>query len=551
MRPTFGPLLVLIATWLIPAVAVWGQLNCASCNPQFLEVNRAPSTRPAPQATRWTCSLISWTTRQIVPTGSAQRSPNSRWATSESATATVLQKCLTSWERSTCTTSSPQGWPTEMHFSLTAMGPHGPNTRTALPPLKVASSTVPTLPFNSGWLWFWNCRPLAPRGWPKVATSIWKDPTHQKRRDWDIWQVKPLLSKFIGINGLDGQFLLVQNSSVDVSHPFQVGTNAHGFATGSEGIAGNFGWSTCVGSVVYGGFGEVSVEFDACQQQTSYCASDLDAVGHYFVGNLHSYQETTRTVDVTDNTPPSFLTVPSNMSLECSTEFNEAPSTVPLEAIDDCSQWTLDSSTITIPGICPQEMRLLTTYTPRDACGHVVEHLREVDITDPHAPELTVPDDVVFGCNEELVYEDAFAVDACEGELTVVELTPLVVDGECPSNYTVIRTFVATDGCGNDTTATQSVEVRDLEPPSFTMPEDVLLDCAGPENYPEIVVSDNCTPDSNLPLDISNFLAGIGMPRVQGASTTGRLNGCVWKRGASLPFGDHPRHNASDVCVVS
>ena len=37
MRPTFGPLLVLIATWLFPAVAAWGQLNCTSCNPQFLE----------------------------------------------------------------------------------------------------------------------------------------------------------------------------------------------------------------------------------------------------------------------------------------------------------------------------------------------------------------------------------------------------------------------------------------------------------------------------------------------------------------------------------
>ena len=37
MRRTFGALLVLIATWLIPAFAAWGQLNCTSCNTQFLQ----------------------------------------------------------------------------------------------------------------------------------------------------------------------------------------------------------------------------------------------------------------------------------------------------------------------------------------------------------------------------------------------------------------------------------------------------------------------------------------------------------------------------------
>ena len=484
MRPTFGPLLVLIATWLFPAVAMWGQLNCASCNPQFLEVESSTldTSCTAGNALDLLPDFLDYTTD--CPDGFS----------------TAVAKFPLGNER-ICNGNRPAEMPyflgtVHLHnfestglangdaFLIDSDGATWTKYSDSVATFegRVINGSNPTLQFRMALVLE---LPTTGATWMAQGGNINLEGSNtSEAQDWDIWQVKPLLSKFIGINGLDGKFLLVQNSSVDVSHPFQVGTNAHGFATGSEGIAGNFGWSTCVGSVVYGGFGEVSVEFNACQQQTSYCASDLDAVAHYFVGNLHSYQETTRTVDVTDNTPPSFLTLPSNLSLECPTATSEALSIAPLEAIDDCSQWTLDSSTTTIPGICPQEMRLLTTYTLRDACGHVVEHLREVDITDPHAPELTVPDDVVFGCNEELVYEDAFAVDACEGALTVVELTPLVLDGECPSNYTVIRTFVATDGCGNDTTASQSVEVRDLEPPSFTMPEDVLLDCAGPENYP-------------------------------------------------------------------
>ena len=111
------------------------------------------------------------------------------------------------------------------------------------------------------------------------------------------------------------------------------------------------------------------------------------------------------------------------------------------------------------------------------------------------------------------MYDNASAFDACEGEVTVVELAAQVTDGDCPSNYTVLRTFVATDGCGNDTTATQTVEIRDLVPPTFSMPGHVQFDCTEPESYPEIVVSDNCTPDSNLPLDISNFLLESECPQ--------------------------------------
>ena len=111
-----------------------------------------------------------------------------------------------------------------------------------------------------------------------------------------------------------------------------------------------------------------------------------------------------------------------------------------------------------------------------------------------------------FGCDEPLVYDDAFALDACEGEVPVVELAAQIVDGDCPSNYTVLRTFVSTDGCGNDTTVVQTVQVRDLEPPTFILPDHVFLDCGEPEDYPDIAVEDNCTPTSDLPLDIANFL---------------------------------------------
>ena len=204
--------------------------------------------------------------------------------------------------------------------------------------------------------------------------------------EWGIWQVKPLMSKMVGLSGLAGRFLLVQNSSVDVSHPFQVGANAHGFSTDTEGVAGDFGWSTCIGSVVYGGFGQVAVEFDSCVQHEGTCASNLDAVGRYVVGNHAGYVEATRTVNLIDNAPPTFTAVPDDLELEVSCRPLRGPlSTVPM-AVDDCSGWVMDSTVHVVPGTCAQEVRVLTTYLARDACGNTAEHVHTVEVVDltPH-----------------------------------------------------------------------------------------------------------------------------------------------------------------------
>ena len=506
MRPTFGPLLVLIATWLFPAVAAWGQLNCTSCNPQFLEAESGilDTSCTAGQALDLLPDFLDYTV-----------------ACSEGFSTAVAKFPLGN-ERE-CNGNRPSDLPyflgtVHLHnFESTGLassdafvidGAGATWTRhsddIATFEGRIINGANPTLQFQmelvlemstSGSAW------MSEGGNINLAGS---DSTEAE--EWGIWQVKPLMSKMIGLSGLADRFLLVQNSSVDVSHPFQVGTNAHGFSTGTEGVSGNFGWSTCVGSVVYGGFGEVSVEFDSCVQHESSCASDLDAVGRYFVGNHAGYAEVSRTVDLTDNTPPVFVDLPNDVELECPSDpYNVGFSSSPM-AVDDCSGWVLDSTVNVVPGTCAQEVRILTSYIARDACGHTAEHLHTVEVVDNTPPSLTTPESVEFGCDEPLVYESAVAFDACEGEVAVVELAAQVTDGDCPSNYTVLRTFVATDGCGNDTTATQTVEVRDLEPPTFSMPGHVQFDCAESESYPEIVVSDNCTPDSNLPLDISNFL---------------------------------------------
>ena len=306
MRPTFGPLLVLIATWLTPAVAAWGQLNCTSCNPQFLEAESGTLDTSCTAGRRWTCSLISWTTPWIVRTGFS----------------TAVAKFPLGNERE-CNGNRPEDLPyffgtVHLHnfestglansdaFVIDGAGGHvdqtlrqhrhlrGPHHQWLDAHASISNGT------GSGNVHLWR-RVDVPRRQHQLGRL-----RQHRGREMGHLASQTADVQMVGLNGLAGHFLLVQNSSVDVSHPFQVGTNAHGFSTGTEGVAGDFGWSTCVGSVVYGGFGQVSVEFDSCVQHEGTCASDLDAVGRYVVGNHAGYVEATRTVNLIDNAPPVF-----------------------------------------------------------------------------------------------------------------------------------------------------------------------------------------------------------------------------------------------------
>ena len=109
------------------------------------------------------------------------------------------------------------------------------------------------------------------------------------------------------------------------------------------------------------------------------------------------------------------------------------------------------------------------------------------------APAFTyVPADYTISCEEELVYEDATAEDAC-GDVTVSLIEEIILDDACPYAYTIVRAFTATDDCGNSTNATQTISVVDETAPVFTAEESIEVSCA---DWPDFTLyataTDNC-----------------------------------------------------------
>ena len=86
--------------------------------------------------------------------------------------------------------------------------------------------------------------------------------------------------------------------------------------------------------------------------------------------------------------------------------------------------------------------------------------------------------------------DDAVASDNC-GEVTI-EVSSETTAGDAAGNYTIVRTFTATDDAGNSSSATQTITVQDTTAPEFTfVPANYTVECS--DDMPmDATASDNC-----------------------------------------------------------
>ncbi len=101
---------------------------------------------------------------------------------------------------------------------------------------------------------------------------------------------------------------------------------------------------------------------------------------------------------------------------------------------------------------------------------------------------------VLFETN---VVPDAF--DNCDNDVEL-EVSEARIDGLCTDHFQLIRTWTATDNCGNQSFASQILTVGDFEPPVFTIiPPDVTVECSAIPPPPASMVSyDSCDVTTNV-----------------------------------------------------
>jgi hypothetical protein len=150
-------------------------------------------------------------------------------------------------------------------------------------------------------------------------------------------------------------------------------------------------------------------------------------------------------------------------------------------------------------------------YTATDSCGNSSTACVNVSIVDTTPPSITCPDDVAVECDASTDPSntgEATATDLCQPSVGIT-YSDEIIAGSCPQEYTIIRTWYASDFCGNQSSCTQRISVDDTIAPSLTCPGDAVIECSiinlPPYQTFTLFIAAGGSASDNCALDESSF----------------------------------------------
>ena len=198
-------------------------------------------------------------------------------------------------------------------------------------------------------------------------------------------------------------------------------------------------------------------------------------------------------IAVSDTSLPT-INCPDDKTVSC--ENDASPDNTGMAVATDNCYMTITSDDVIANGSCPSEYTITRTWSVTDECHAAVFCEQLILVNDTTPPGITCPDDRTVACEEDLNSINmgmATTDDNCS-TATVIS-NDIIVNGNCPSEYTVARTWTATDECGNQITCEQMIQVEDTTAPSITCPTNVTIACgedASPANTGMATGTDNC-----------------------------------------------------------
>jgi hypothetical protein len=206
-------------------------------------------------------------------------------------------------------------------------------------------------------------------------------------------------------------------------------------------------------------------------------------------------------IEVSDNTPPQITCATVIPVIEC----GSVPVFGDPAVIDDCDPAvTVTFVTDSIPGICGQEYILTRTWTATDDCGNTATCSSTIEAQDNTAPMITCPTIVsTIECGTTISFETPTATDACDG-LPLITFSDVSASGVCPQEYSITRTWFATDDCGNSSSCSATIFVQDNTPPVLTCPVVVSpIECGAIPSFGTATAIDEC--DAVVEINFSDF----------------------------------------------
>jgi hypothetical protein len=204
-------------------------------------------------------------------------------------------------------------------------------------------------------------------------------------------------------------------------------------------------------------------------------------------------------VTVQDTIAPVLAGVPGDIIVEC----DAVPVPPVVTATDNCDpNPSINLSETITPGSCPGNYVITRTWTATDWCANSDSAVQTVTVQDTTAPTLAgVPADITVECDA--VPEPPSTItasDNCDPAPGISFIEDLI-PGDCPGNYSLIRTWTATDWCSNSNSEEQVITVQDTTPPVID-DSDTFTHCIWPPNHWYVcfdssdfspAITDNCS----------------------------------------------------------
>ena len=136
---------------------------------------------------------------------------------------------------------------------------------------------------------------------------------------------------------------------------------------------------------------------------------------------------------------------------------------------------------------CENDDIIIRHWTVTDACNNDVQFDQVIQVVDDTAPVLNLPADETVECDAIPEVGTATATDNCDSDVEITYDGEVRIDGNCPSNFTLERTWTATDNCGNSSSMTQIITVEDTIPPAIDIAAaDASAECDGSGNSSDL-----------------------------------------------------------------
>lgn len=206
------------------------------------------------------------------------------------------------------------------------------------------------------------------------------------------------------------------------------------------------------------------------------------------------------TIAITDNDLNLLSnSIPDDINISCDDSVPNAPI---FDAEDYCGITSISFDESSELGECSGEELIIRSWTAfSDENVELAVFAQEINITDTSPPIFdTVLDDFTQSCTEdwpEII--DVQASDNCSSVQISTE-EDIIQDPSCENNFSLIRTYTATDDCGNQSSFIQEIDIVDNIGPVFdeNLPELIEVSCGEIPDPVEPDVFDECGDVNSL-----------------------------------------------------